>query len=202
LRERVPDEGRGRVGRRVRGVEPFASAVEEEGVGPRREAAAGVVVDGRVGAPRRQGGEGYRERESGDPARPPHLGGARDRPQLSPVGLGLLLLRLLSSLRRRRRWTNVRDPSGRGSRRMVCHSHHQKWGELVDGLLVPDLRNVSAYKKVKGADKITFQCKITSTIKGYSQRHQVNRVSYPTTKQTTAGKWRRIRYLFCFFRMN
>ena len=70
---RVPDEGCGGVGGRVGRVEPLAPAVEEEGVGPRREAAAGVLVDGRVGAPRREEGregEPERERERGSPRRP------------------------------------------------------------------------------------------------------------------------------------
>ena len=70
---RVPDEGCGGIGGRVGRVEPLAPAVEEEGVGPRREAAAGVLVDGRVGAPRREEGregEPERERERGSPRRP------------------------------------------------------------------------------------------------------------------------------------
>ena len=81
---RVPDEGCGGVGGRVGRVEPLAPAVEEEGVGPRREAAAGVLVDGRVGAPRREEGregEPERKRERGSPRRPHRRdsGGGRRR---------------------------------------------------------------------------------------------------------------------------
>lgn len=85
--------------------------MEEEGVGPRFEAAAGVLVDRRVGSPRRKGGEGYRERERGSPApvRPPHLVGSA-RSAAAAVTRGLWLLLLLSSLGRRRGW-NVRDSS-------------------------------------------------------------------------------------------
>lgn len=60
-----PDEGGGGVGGGVGRVEALAAAVEEEGVGARREAAAGVVVDGRVGAAGREG-DGEREREAGE----------------------------------------------------------------------------------------------------------------------------------------
>lgn len=60
--------------------------MEEEGVGARREGAAGVVVDGRVGAAGREGeAEAERERENGEtlagaaPPRLPHREGTSGR---------------------------------------------------------------------------------------------------------------------------
>lgn len=67
--------------------------MEEEGVGPWREAAAGVLVDGRVGAPRREEGdegEPERERERVSPRRPHRRGGAGGRRRLASAGWGRL----------------------------------------------------------------------------------------------------------------
>jgi hypothetical protein len=96
--------------------------VEKEGVGPRREAAAGVLVDGRVGAPRRQVGEEYCERECerGSPVRAPHLGGRamwrRRRSHLLSRGEGDGMLEGDSS----------GGGSGRRMVRLACQNHQRK----------------------------------------------------------------------------